>query len=323
MMRIAHRVERPSRIVSLDEVSEEVSRVVPVTSLLVVGEVLVEFMRPSRDVPLNETDVMIGPFPSGAPGIFASAASRLGVPTALCAAVGDDPFGQLIRGRLQQHGVDVDGVVIDPDRATAVAFVAYTSTGERSFVFHVSGAAAARLRPTDLGRRPEDTDWLHISGSSLALGSPLAETAVEAVGRVKRAGGRVSVDPNIRAEASSPGVTSAIRSIARQADVLLPSEGELDALGLDERELLEAGAVVCTTLGANGARVRYGTIDVHVPAPAADEVDPTGAGDIFAAGFVAATLGGADPVDAARRGCEVAAPSVEAVGTMESSIERS
>ena len=50
------------------------------TSLLVVGEVLAEFMRPSRDSPLNETAVMMGPFPSGAPAIFASAAARLGIP---------------------------------------------------------------------------------------------------------------------------------------------------------------------------------------------------------------------------------------------------
>jgi sugar/nucleoside kinase (ribokinase family) len=288
----------------------------------VVGEVLAEFLRPSRDSPLNETAVMVGPFPSGAPGIFASAASRLGIPTALCAVVGDDPFGQLIRDRLQQHGVDVDGVVIDPERATAVAFVAYTSSGDRSFVFHVGDAAAARLRPADLGGRPEETDWLHISGSSLALGSPLAETALEAVSRVKLAGGRVSVDPNIRAEASTPGVMTSIRSAAQQADVLLPSEGELDALGLDEAELLEAGAVICTTLAAKGARVRSGELDVLVPAPTANEVDPTGAGDIFAAGFVAATLQGADPIEAARLGCGVAAPSVETLGPMESSIER-
>ncbi len=293
-----------------------------VTSLLVVGEVLAEFMRPSIDSPLNETGVMMGPFPSGAPGIFASAAARLGIPTELCAVVGDDPFGQLIRDRLERDGVDVDGVSVDPERATAVAFVAYASTGERSFVFHVSDAAAARLRSADLGRRPEETDWLHISGSSLALGSPLAETAVEAARRVKVAGGRLSVDPNIRAEASTSAVSASIRSLAQQADFLFPSEGELDALGLDQEELLGAGAVVCTTLAAEGARVRRGALDVHVPAPAANEVDPTGAGDIFAAGFVAATLRGADPVDAAELGCRVAARSVETIGPMESSIER-
>ena len=293
-----------------------------VMSLLVVGEVLAEFFRPSRDSPLNETGVLVGPFPSGAPGIFASAAARLGIPTELCAVVGDDPFGQLIRDHLQQDGADVEGVLIHPERATAVAFVAYASTGERSFVFHVSDAAAATLRSADLGHRPEDTDWLHISGSSLALGSPLAETAIEAASRVTLAGGRVSVDPNIRTEASTPGVLASIRSLAQHAEYLFPSEGELDALGLDEEELLGGGAVICTTLAAKGARVRRGELDVHVPAPPANEVDPTGAGDIFAAGFVAATLQGADPVEAAQLGCRVAARSVETLGPMESSIER-
>ncbi|MGZ6546337.1 MAG: carbohydrate kinase family protein, partial [Actinomycetota bacterium] len=130
------------------------------------------------------------------------------------------------------------------------------------------------------------------------------------------------VDPNIRAEASSRDVLASIGSLARQADVLFPSDGELDALGLDEAELLGAGAVICTTLGADGARVRCGELDAHVPAPTANEVDPTGAGDVFAAGFVAATLRGADPVEAARLGCEVAARSVETLGPMESRVER-
>ena len=290
-------------------------------SLLVVGEVLAEFLRPRRDSPLHETAEMIGPFPSGAPAIFASATARLGVPTELCAVVGDDPFGRLIRDRLEQDGVDVGGVLIHPKRATAVAFVAYASTGERNFVFYVSEAAAARLRPDDLGGRPEQAEWLHISGSSLALGSSLARTAVDAVRRVKRAGGRVSVDPNLRAEATSRGVMASIRSVVRQADVLFPSDGELDALGLDEAELLGGGAVVCTTLAAKGARVRYRELDVQVPAPSANEVDPTGAGDIFAAGFVAATLRGAAPVEAATLGCAIAARSVGTLGSMESSID--
>ena len=291
-------------------------------SLLVVGEALAEFLRPIRDSPLDETAELIGPFPSGAPAIFASVTSRLGIPSALCAFVGDDPFGRLIRDRLEKDGVDVSGVSIHPRRPTAVAFVAYTSTGERSFVFYVREAAAAKLRPSDLGDRPEHADWLHISGSSLALGPSLARTAIEAVRRVKLAGGRLSVDPNIRAEASSRGVVASIRSVVQQADVSFPSEGELDALELDEAELLGAGAVVCTTLAAKGARVRYGELDVHVPAPSANEVDPTGAGDVFAAGFVVATLQGATPVEATQLGCQLAARSVETVGPMESSVER-
>jgi sugar/nucleoside kinase (ribokinase family) len=168
-------------------------------------------------------------------------------------------------------------------------------------------------RSADLGRRPERGRLAPHLRLSLALGSPLAETAIEAVRRVKLAGGRVSVDPNIRAEASTSAVSASIRSLCRQADVLFPSEGELDAVGLDEDELLGAGVVICTTLGAEGARVRCGELDARVAAPAANEVDPTGAGDIFAAGVVAATVRGAAPVEAPGWGAGRGA-SVETLG---------
>ncbi len=292
-------------------------------SLLVVGEALVEFMRPVRDVPLDRPGDMRGPFPSGAPAIFASIAARLGITTDICAVVGDDPFGRLLLDRLARDGVGTSGVRVDPDRTTATAFVAYTSGGERTFVFHVRHAAAAQLRPADLGDLPERAAWLHVSGSSVALGEGLAETAAEAARRVGAAGGRVSIDPNVRPEATSPRVVEAVRDLVGRADVVFPSEGELDALRLNEDELVARGAVVCTTLGVAGARVRSADVWAEVPASPAREVDPTGAGDTFAAGFVAATLKGADPVRAARVGCEVAARSVETVGPMEAPVDPS
>jgi sugar/nucleoside kinase (ribokinase family) len=45
-------------------------------------------------------------------------------------------------------------------------------------------------------------------------------------------------------------------------------------------------------------------------------VDPDGAGDSFAAGFIAAALAGGDPVDAARAGVRVAAAAIQTVGPM-------
>jgi sugar/nucleoside kinase (ribokinase family) len=114
---------------------------------------------------------------------------------------------------------------------------------------------------------------------------------------------------------------ASIRSVVLQADFVFPSRGELERLELDEEELLGAGAVICTTVGARGARVRFGDHQAEVAAPAMREIDPTGAGDIFAAAFVAATLRGATPVDAAELGCRIAARSVETIGPMESRVE--
>ncbi|GAC1642544.1 MAG: sugar kinase [Chloroflexota bacterium] len=291
--------------------------------LLVVGEMIAAFMRPERDVPLDRTAVIVGPFPSGAPAIFASAAARLGALTEMCAVVGGDPFGEMMIERLRRHGVGVGGIRIDPTATTATAFIAYQQNGERSFVFHVADAAAGRMRPEDLGDLPNRARWLHVSGSAIALGANLADTAMEAVRRARSVGARVSIDPNIRVEATSPEIRDRIRWMIGQGDVVFPSGNELESLGMDERHLAARGVIVCTTQGAEGAWLRMGDDVVHISAPPVREVDPDGAGDIFAAGFVAATLAGARPFEAAMVGCDVAAHSVEVFGPMESEIKPS
>jgi sugar/nucleoside kinase (ribokinase family) len=275
--------------------------------ILAAGEALVEIMRPRPGMPLGEPSEFAGPFASGAPAIFASVAARLGAPTALAAVVGDDPFGALIRARLARDGVDTARVRADPSGATGCAFVAYDEAGGRDFVFHMGAAGA--LTEADLGDLPERAEWLHVSGSSLALSPAIAATVEAAVARVHAAGGRISLDPNLRAGAPIAG---RVREIARRAAVLLPSEGELEALGLAG----DAAPVVCTTLGARGARIG----SERIPAPQVDEVDPTGAGDAFAAAFAVATLGGAEPVEAARRAVAVGAEAVRVLGPMEAPV---
>jgi tagatose kinase len=284
--------------------------------ILSVGEALVEIMRPRPGIPLDRPDTFVGPLASGAPAIFASVAARRGAPTALCAVVGDDPFGALMRRRLEQDGVDVAQVRAEPGAPTGCAFVAYAGDGTRSFVFHVG--AAARLAAADLGDLPERAAWLHVSGSSLALAPSLADAVETASARVHAAGGRISLDPNLRPEALGPALAERLARIAGRAAVLLPSEGELAALGLDD----SAAPVVCTTLGAAGVRVRAGAREETIPAPAVDEVDPTGAGDSFAAAFAVATLAGADPVEAAREAVAVAAEGVRHLGPMEAPVTR-
>jgi sugar/nucleoside kinase (ribokinase family) len=228
--------------------------------------------------------------------------------------VGDDPFGALLRQRLAGDGVDVGRVRAEAGAPTGCAFVAYADDGTRSFVFHVG--AAARLVAADLGELPERAAWLHVSGSSLALAPSLADVVETASARVHAAGGRISLDPNMRPEALSPDLAERLVRIAGRAAVLLPSEGELAAFGLDDT----AAPVVCTTLGAAGVRVRTGSHEETIAVPAVDEVDPTGAGDTFAAAFVVATLAGADPVEAAREAVEVAATGVAHLGPMEAPV---
>ena len=290
--------------------------------ILAVGEALVEFRRLTPDGRIAAAGEWAGPFPSGAPAIFASVAARLGAPSALVASVGADALGDMLLSRMRRDGVRTDALGVQPARRTAVAFVAYDAAGDRDFWFSVPDSAAVVVDHAGLDRIAGHADWLHVCGSTLTFGGEVADAVEATAARVRAAGGSLSVDPNLRPNASAAALART-RELARDADVLFPSDGELDALGLAEDELLARGALICHTRGAAGAVVSghaVGPAPVVVPAPSATEVDPTGAGDTFAAAFVTATRAGADPVSAAHTACAIAARSVAVMGAMELTV---
>ncbi|MBE3138566.1 MAG: sugar kinase, partial [Actinobacteria bacterium] len=58
-----------------------------------MGEMLVEIMRPEPNMPFNENGEFLGPFPSGAPAIFADTVAKLGHSAGIIGGVGVDGFG--------------------------------------------------------------------------------------------------------------------------------------------------------------------------------------------------------------------------------------
>jgi sugar/nucleoside kinase (ribokinase family) len=290
--------------------------------ILAVGEALMEFRRLALDGALAVPGEWAGPYPSGAPAIFASVAARLGAPTALAAAVGDDRFGHAFVERMDRDGVRRDAVRVVPRRATAVAFVAYAEAGERDFWFSVHDSAAVEVDPAGVAAAAERADWLHVSGSTLAFGGALADAVEAAAATVLRNGGRLSLDPNLRPGAPRDARERTVR-LARAAHVLFPSEGELAALELEEADVLDAGALICHTRGSAGAVLvgaAIGSEPLVVAPPPADEVDATGAGDTFAAAFVTALRNGAAPATAAELACRTAARAVTVLGAMEAPV---
>lgn len=291
--------------------------------ILAVGEALMEFRREAADGRLAAPGTWAGPFPSGAPAIFASVAARLGAPTALAACVGGDAMGHALIERMRRDGVRDEAIAIAPERATAVALVAYRDDGTREFWFSVHDSAAMELDPAAAARMAEHADWLHVSGSTLGFGGRLAQSVEAAAARVLARGGRLSLDPNVRADADADLRVRTAR-LARAANVLFPSEGELAALDLDGRDLAARGAVICETRGRHGAVLITGPAGNDPEAVGVadvDEVDATGAGDTFAAAFVTAFRDGSDARSAAAFGCETAARSVSVLGAMEAPIE--
>ena len=139
-----------------------------------IGELLVEFVCSQKDGRNLVAAPYIGPFPSGAPGIFIDQAARIaasfGGRAVFAGAVGDDAFGQVILQRLVEDGVDPSLIRVVPGVPTGSAFVSYNSDGSRDFVFNIGHSAAARmpgLEEIAAGFLAAGITVLHISGSML------------------------------------------------------------------------------------------------------------------------------------------------------------
>ena len=294
--------------------------------VVALGEVLVEIMRPGPDQPLDLPGSFEGPFVSGAPAIFACACARLGTPAALAGTVGDDPFGRLILRQATRDGLDASHVTTDPRRPTGCAFVAYRSDGRRDFVFHVRDAAAGVVDPAGPpAHLLADVGWVHVCGSTLALSDDWRTVALRAARLARERGARVSFDPNVRPELlGGCSIAEVCGPMLRLADTVLPSGAEAMMLtGEPTAEagclrLLEFGAdLVVLKRGALGATVFTGASSHDVEAFRVDEVDPTGAGDVFAAALASALLSGMTLLAATRYACAAGALAVTRRGPLE------
>lgn len=282
--------------------------------VLTFGEALVEIMRPGIDQPLDQPGTFVGPYASGSPFIFAVQVARLGARTACIGAVGDDAFGRYLLASFAADGLDTDVVRVLPGHATGMAFVAYAADGSRDFVFHIRQAAAGQLDAGLLHAGQFDgLRCLHIAGSSLAIHDAAYGLGLEALQRAQAAGVMISFDPNIRPQLIDlADVREQFAPFVTACDVLLPTPDELALLtGIDdERAAAErlvtarSGRVVVVHAAEQGCRVyqltRAGLRIDPIPAYTVEAVDPTGAGDCFAAGFLVRRLAGDDPVTAAQ-----------------------
>src|SRR3712207_300108 len=168
--------------------------------IVTIGEILVEIMATRVSQTFLEPGLFVGPYPSGAPAIFADQAARAGASVAMVGCVGPDDFGTLNLERLRASGVDVRAVRRMPGATTGSAFVTYRADGGRDFVFNIANSAAAALDAAQL--EPglfEGCRFFHVMGSSL-FGPQIAAAVRRSVELARAAGAKISFDPNIRKE---------------------------------------------------------------------------------------------------------------------------
>lgn len=269
--------------------------------LITIGETMA-LVTPAHAEPLataQDVRLLIG----GAESNVAVHAVRLGIPTAWVSAVGDDALGVRVLDEVAGHGVDVRGVTRNPDAPTGV----YFKDPGRGVLYYRRGSAASLLGPDDIAGVPlEDAEIVHVSGITPAL-SPRCAALIESVfARVAAAGGILSFDVNHRAALWEPGAAaSALLALARRADIVFVGLDEAEGLwGTADadavRALMPQPAVVVVKDGDVGAtefdRRSGENLRTFVPAIRTEVVEPVGAGDAFAAGYLAARLQGADAV---------------------------
>ncbi|WP_426034397.1 sugar kinase [Cypionkella sp. TWP1-2-1b2] len=296
-----------------------------------IGELLVEFVCAEKDGRNLVSAPYVGPFPSGAPGIFIDQAARVaasfGGRALFAGAVGDDAFGSVILDRLVADGVDRGLIRVVPGVPTGSAFVSYNSDGSRDFVFNIAHSAAARLPALEeiaTGFLAAGIWVLHISGSMLG------DAAMRAVGlalceKLANQGVAISIDPNIRGELiSDAGYIEALRLIIAMAAYVLPSDADAEVLypGQDfdtwsGRLLSGAAEVVVLKRGDQGCIGRDASGTVALSAHSVTVVDPTGAGDCFCATLVTLLAAGQPLAKALARANAAGALAVQKLGPME------
>src|ERR1700676_2477562 len=142
--------------------------------ILALGELLTEFMAERIGQTFIEPGIYAGPYPSGAPAIFADQAAKTGASVALIGCVGRDGFGDLIVNRLREDGADVSSIARSETLPTGTAFVTYRANGDRDFIFNIGNSAAAQIDASSV--RPElarGVKFLHVMGSSLGSVGPI------------------------------------------------------------------------------------------------------------------------------------------------------
>ena len=276
--------------------------------------------RPGRLRHASGLDLKVG----GAESNLAIALSRLGIPAGWVSALGDDEPGQLVLDRVRAEGVDTSRVKRLPDRPTGLYLREKVGAQTRVYYYR-AGSAASALAPGDLDRAYlEGADFLHLTGITPALSESCRAFTLWVAREARAAGARVSFDVNYRSKLWAADAARAFaEEVTLAVDVLLVGDEEARALwGRDDpdllRELAAAGPdEVVLKRGSEGSLALVGDAVFEAPAFPTQEVDSIGAGDAFAAGFLAGHLWGQGPEERLRTANAMGALSVATLGDYE------
>ncbi|THE66232.1 carbohydrate kinase family protein [Salinadaptatus halalkaliphilus] len=215
----------------------------------------------------------------GSAANVAAALTGLGVDAGLIGSVGDDDTGDLARRELESAGVSLEGLRVVKDADTAVKYLLVDDDGEVA-VLGNDGVNEA-VGPDDIKpARVRGADYVHLT-------SQRPDTAARIATIADDAGNTVSFDPGRRLARRDYEATLAA------SDIVFANDREVAALLEDEylgSDFSDRTLVI--KHGGDGAKVHTPAASYDHPGFDIDPVDTAGAGDAFAAGFLATLVDG-------------------------------
>lgn len=256
--------------------------------VLVIGSLNVDLILHAGSEPPDEGAVLVRDATTevgGHAGNCAAALAALGISVSLVAAVGVDSDGDLLLADLRQRGIDVRGVRRFTEQPTGRVVIPVF--GESHYMLLCRGA-------NDLLTAADVDAALRERFDAILVFDP-SKPALREIGQVFSRcrpppwrfwtpGGIYAADPVAAQVISDCDVIFLNRA---EHHCLFEQVGALDAAAPDSQ--------VVVTLGAEGSLLRYHSQEWAVPSRRVPVVDPTGAGDAFAASYAVALLAGLEP----------------------------
>ncbi|UOQ48393.1 sugar kinase [Gracilibacillus caseinilyticus] len=265
----------------------------------------------SKDVGGAESNVAIG-------------LARLGHNVGWISRLGNDEFGTFILNSIRGEGVDVSQVKRDDEHPTGLYFKEIRHAKDVRVQYYRKGSAASQITMDDI----DETYWneakyLHLTGITPALSDTAYETMVSLMKRASTCNINIVFDPNLRRKLwPDEKARAVLKELIGYSDFVLPGMEEAIFLFGEENPeraaelFLEAGCdQVVIKLGEKGAYYKSKNKSGFIPPHQVKEViDPVGAGDGFAAGFISGLLDGLPTDQAVKRANAVGAIQTQMIG---------
>lgn len=300
--------------------------------ILIVGDLILDeyligrVSRLSREAPVPVLEQTRAAYAPGGAANPAANVQSLGSQAVMAGALGADDAGRRLRELLAQRGVDLAGVITDPDRPTTqktriVAEGAYVFAHHLARVDRLSREPLSGDRERHLCDRIEAliprVDAVLVSDYRLGVVTPTVAATVRSVARERGVLTTVDTQGNLAAFHGFDLVRCNAHEAAHYLGRALNEDADFEAALRELVEALDARAAIITRGAAGLSGVTPQGEVFHLPASNRTQVfDVTGAGDTLIAVTTLALAAGLDVATAAGLGNRAAGVAVTRLGNV-------